>query len=100
MRLSKVDLSAPKYTLLSIRATGLRTSRGSFNINSMSSLSLSLSRSRPSCLKLGLLKLNISEAGPPFLDRPQRPGEDLPFNNSNGIIAKDEVELFMNRQVD
>jgi hypothetical protein len=62
---SSTDLSAPKYTSFPIRTTGLRTSLGSFSIISISRSSLKVFLSSPVCLKLGLLKLNISEAGLP-----------------------------------
>lgn len=85
IRPSRMDLSAPKYTLPSIRTTGLRTSLGSFNIRSISSFSSSLSFSSPIFLKLGLLKLNISEAGFPW--------------SSSSISARVKVSLKKSRSL-
>ncbi len=66
IRLSSTELSALKYTLSQVRTTGLRISLGSFSISSMRFSSLRVSFDNPSCLKLGLLKLNISEADLPL----------------------------------
>jgi hypothetical protein len=65
IRFSITLRSELKYTFPSMRTTGLRMSRGSFSIKSISWLSLNWSFSMPKALKLGLLKLNISEAGLP-----------------------------------